>query len=114
MTYRSGYGRSTYGSYNYGLDGAIIGAASIIAVTSATAAASVRVRGAASIIETVTTTASAADRVLPSRQAGLRPARLSLLDLPRLQRLPALRLRLSAYTLAPLPYLLRRLLLRLV
>ena len=63
MTYRSGYGRSTYGSYNYGLDGAIIGAASIIAVTSATAAASVRVRGAASIIETVTTTASAADRV---------------------------------------------------
>jgi hypothetical protein len=39
---------------------------------------------------------------------------LYYLALPRLQRLPALRLRLSAYTLAPLPYLLRQLFLRLL
>ena len=61
--YRSGYGKATYGSYNYGLDGFITDGAGTIIITTTTAAASVRVRLNASIVVGVSTTSSEVVRV---------------------------------------------------
>ena len=65
--YRSGYGKSAYGSYNYGLDGSILVAASQVTSASSATSSGLRVREGAG---TALAAASATSSAMRVRESG--------------------------------------------
>ena len=60
--YRGGFGRSTYGSYNFGLDGFVTDGAGAVVAVSATASSAIRARLSGSIVITASGTTASAGR----------------------------------------------------
>lgn len=60
--YRGGFGQSTYGSYNFGLDGFVTDGAGAVVAVSATASSAIRARLSGSIVITASGTTASAGR----------------------------------------------------